>query len=433
MSIMLNSINCFRHKTRLISSSVAVVISIAVATFATYSPSASTASYDAISSLPDLGGSSSKYLSPSQAKLMGKAYIRQARRSIKFINDPLILNYINTLGQKIAKTNPDTTIDFEFYVVANPQFNAFAVPSGQIVVHSGLLESTESEGELAAVLAHEIAHVTQNHIARRLELSRYDNLFALAAVFAAAASGDSDSMQAAVMAGQGSAISRHLRYSRGFEREADALGIRSLALAGYEPHAAVSVLHKLRHAGKFNSTQAFEFLLSHPLTDSRISNLTQRSKTLIAFTNQALKENSPLLTYAEFKARVNALYGEDRLGTASRLEAKLADSSTPTLLYQYAVNQQRNQQFDEVVDSLRLANNQSPEKFIYQLALAEALVRFLYSKLYVTNILSNPMFTSCYRARLLKLSNYILPMYHALSITICVAILSLPLNKLITL
>lgn len=339
-------------------------------------------SYDAIDSLPDLGSSSSKHLSRNQAEQLGKAYIRQARSSMKFINDPLLLEYLNKLGKKIIAKSNSTSIgqapNFEFYIVANPQFNAFAVPSGQIVIHSGIVENTSSEDELAAVLAHEIAHVTQNHTARGFELSRYDNLISLATILAAAASGSHEIAQAAVFAGTASTVNRNLSYSRSFEREADAIGIRNLARAGYNPQAAVSLLEKLNSAGKFNGSAAFEFLLSHPLTESRISAAVQRANKLTPTIHENTVTSNQSLNFIDFKARVESLYGNDSQRREALLKEEINaisdESNRAALLHKYGLSQARNNNLSGAVSSLREANRQNPNTLMYQIALAETLI-----------------------------------------------------------
>jgi len=330
---------------------------------------------DVIDSLPNLGSSSAKYLSKQQAQILGAAYIRQARRAMKFVNDPILEEYLNILGNKLVKhSDPsiNTPDKFSFYLVENPAINAFAVPGGHIVINTGLIESSDNEAELASVLAHEIAHVTQNHGARGIESSRYDTLISLATILVAIASGSAEAAQAGITAGSGALIQKQLAYTRSFEREADATGIRILYKAGYPPTAASSFLQKLLSADQFNGVNAPEFLRSHPITVSRISEAEQRIKSYPPVS----KKNSNK-SFIDIKARISALYSIN----AQRLSEQIAEKITAlkksggsvsdTLHYQYGLSLARSNKPQKALIQLRKAATLSPEKIAYQIAIAD--------------------------------------------------------------
>ena len=331
---------------------------------------------DVIDSLPNLGSSSAQFLSKQQSQILGAAYIRQARRAIKFVNDPILEEYINTLGNKLAK-HSDSSINapdkFSFYLAENPTVNAFAVPGGHIVINTGLIENTDNEAELASVLAHEIAHVTQNHSARGIEGSRYDSLISLATILVAVASGSAEAAQAGVAASTGGLIEKRLAYTRRFEREADATGIRTLYKAGYPPVATSKFLLKLQAANQFNGINAPEFLLSHPVTVSRISEAEQRIKSYPPITQQNNNDD-----FIDIKARISALYSGNSQRLSKQLEQKIASKQqsgtdiSDTLYYQYGLSLAKSNQSEKALSQLRKAEAMSPEKVAYQIAIAEA-------------------------------------------------------------
>ena len=157
----------------------------------------SSAQSDHFDQLPDLGSQAANYLSDGDASKLGKAFIRQSRYRQPYVSDPELVNYINRLGQELLAVSPDADKEYQFYLIDNNIINAFAVPGGHIALHTAILTKSESESELASVIAHEISHVAQRHIARKLESSKYDSWIALGALLAAAAAGGSDAAQAA--------------------------------------------------------------------------------------------------------------------------------------------------------------------------------------------------------------------------------------------
>jgi len=129
--------------------------------------------------LPDLGSQASNFLSDADAQVLGRAFIRQSRYRTPYVSDPELVAYINRLGQALLAVSNDAGKDYQFYLIDNNIINAFAVPGGHIAMHTAILTKSKSESELASVISHEISHVTQKHISRRLENSQYDSWFAI--------------------------------------------------------------------------------------------------------------------------------------------------------------------------------------------------------------------------------------------------------------
>lgn len=293
--------------------------------------------------LPDLGSSAAKYLSDGDAKKLGLSFIRRSRFSLPYISDPELLIYINDLGDRLLKVSDDAGKDYDFHLINNQVINAFAVPGGQIALHTGILTKSESEGELASVIAHEISHVTQRHIARNIENSRFNNIIALGALLAAAAAGGAEGAQAGLALASASVIDRQLRYSRAYESEADALGIRLLSRADFNTNAMPRFFKRLLDDSRLNKSFAPEFLRSHPLTISRITESAERVRAYPAF-NKKHDESRFLL----MQAKATALYTNRIEGTRNAYAKKIkeGDDTLPTR-YGYAITLTRNSEFDK--------------------------------------------------------------------------------------
>ena len=249
--------------------------------------------------LPDLGSQAANFLSEGEAAKLGKAFIRQSRYHQPYIYDPELVNYINKLGNRLLKVSKDNNKPYQFYLIDNNVINAFAVPGGHIALHTAILTKSESESELASVIAHEISHVSQRHIARKLENSRYDSWLAIGALLAAAAAGGSDAAQAAFGMANASIIDRQLTYSRSFESEADSLGIRLLSRAGFSPSAMPVFFKRLLDESRISESHAPEFLRSHPLTVNRIAESSARVNAY----PEAAEQNEDEFLMMQAKAR----------------------------------------------------------------------------------------------------------------------------------
>lgn len=232
--------------------------------------------------IPDLGSPADAVLSKSDEARFGRAIMADIRRRGGVMEDPLINEYINEIGRQIAAQSNDGSHSFEFFVVEDGRINAFAMPGGFIGVHSGLIESTRNEDELAGVLAHEVAHVTQRHIARAMHANQRQSLLTTAMMLGAivlGAAGGSDAFQAGMAVAQGSAVQQQINFTRGNEHEADRIGIRALADAGYDPHGMASFFEVMaRQQPASEEMRAPEFLRTHPVTTDRIAEARVRAQ-----------------------------------------------------------------------------------------------------------------------------------------------------------
>jgi predicted Zn-dependent protease len=187
-------------------------------------------------SLPELGDSSATSLTPEQEQQIGSEMVRRMRKSGYIISDPLITSYIEEVGRSLA-VHTQSEQDFTFFVVDAPGINAFALPGGYIGIHSGLLLASRTESELASVIAHEIAHVSQHHIARGIEQANRMNLPLSVAMIAAIllSGGDPNVANAAMAASLGGSQQAQINFTRAHEHEADRIGMQLLAHSEYDP------------------------------------------------------------------------------------------------------------------------------------------------------------------------------------------------------
>lgn len=224
--------------------------------------------------LPDLGDASESSLSLQDEARIGREAYQAMQDSGEVLDDVEVNTYLNQIGQRIDNAAHIPQQRFTYFAVNDNAINAFAMPGGYIGINRGLILATQSEGELASVMAHETAHVTQRHMARMRATSSQNQLLVLAAIVAtavAAGSGRGDMAGGALQAGIGLAISNQLSYSRDFEREADRVGMQYLAGSGFDARDMPAFFGRLQSANRFNDNNAYAFLRTHPVTVERIS------------------------------------------------------------------------------------------------------------------------------------------------------------------
>ena len=213
------------------------------------------ASHADISTLPSIGSATTATYREEQR--IGDAWLRLFRRSAPINSDPIIVEYTEKLLHQLAKYDKDVKLPLSLVVVNNQQLNAFAVPGGVIGVHTGLFKYAETEGQLASVLTHELAHLSQRHYARNMQRKKGQQFAGMATLLASiliAANSDGETGIAALKASQGALIDRDLRFSRRFEEEADRIGLQTLVKAGYSPKDMVGMLEQMQRASRYYST-----------------------------------------------------------------------------------------------------------------------------------------------------------------------------------
>jgi predicted Zn-dependent protease len=204
---------------------------------------------------------------------LGQRFDLAARQRVPMVDDPEVLGYVSDVGRGIVGSLDDSYFDYQFAVVRDPRINAFAVPGGYVYVNSGLLAMVKNEDELAAVLAHEIAHVHAHHVVRQQEKTEALNYAALLGTLLSVVQPAVGALASATSA----AIA--LQYQRQFEQEADYMGARYLQAAGYDPRAMLDFFKQLGDVTRLASTGAPPYLQSHPVTDERLNHLEAVLKT----------------------------------------------------------------------------------------------------------------------------------------------------------
>ncbi|MEQ9562714.1 MAG: M48 family metalloprotease [Woeseiaceae bacterium] len=232
--------------------------------------------------LPDMGSPADAILSKTDEAQIGRAIMHSIRASGQLVEDPLITEYVNEIGHRVAAFANDGDYKFTFFVVNDPSINAFALPGGFIGVHTGLIEATRSEDELAGVIAHEIAHVTQRHIARAVHANSRQSLMStaimLGAILAGAAGAGSDVVQGGIAVAQGSQAQAQINFTRSNEHEADRIGIEALADAGFDPNGMASFFEVISRQTGSGEFKVPEFLRTHPVSSARIAESRSRAR-----------------------------------------------------------------------------------------------------------------------------------------------------------
>jgi beta-barrel assembly-enhancing protease len=235
--------------------------------------------------LPSMGAASAAELSPMLERSLGEAIMSQGRRDPTYVDDPELSQYLTTMGRKLAAFAPGAVPEVEMFGVRDPEINAFAMPGGFIGVNTGLIVSSASESELAAVLAHEIGHVVQRHIARGMTQQSQNSMVMLAslagALLAALAGGGGNLAMGVAAFGQAAAINRQLGFSRDAEREADRAGFQMLTKAGYDAEGMSQMFSRLMNASRLNEgAGGGSWASTHPLSIERMSDVQNRVRSL---------------------------------------------------------------------------------------------------------------------------------------------------------
>ena len=321
--------------------------------------------------LPEMGDSSASILSAEQEQRIGRQYLRQLRHAGIVNNDTILTEYITTLGRRLAAGSGQNANNFTFFVVDDPSINAFAMPGGYIGVHTGLIEASRSEGELASVLAHEMAHVTQHHLARSYKKASDMNLPMTAAVIAAILLGGSNPQlaSAAMASTQAASSQMQLNFTRENEHEADRVGMEILAEAGYSPQSMPDFFERLYEETRYYGGNVPEFLLTHPVTESRIADATNRAEQYPAI------KPKQTIAYEMVKARVLVEQSSDKSQLSIELKKQINEGRThnsQATRFAYALALHASSQNQQAITELKKLHAEYPERIIYIHMLGQA-------------------------------------------------------------
>ena len=362
--------------------------------------------------LPDLGSSANALISPQEAQDYGASMLRQMQALDMVVDDPLLDDYINDLGYRLVANCDKPKEHFAFFIARDPEINAFAAPGGYIAVNSGLITITQDEGELASVMAHEIGHITQNHLQRAFEESKKETplmaLVLLGAIAAGAGSHSGDSPMAVLAGGQGLLAQKSINFTRHDEIEADRVGIQTLANAGFDPNAMAGFFQRMEDvmSAGAGGEDVPALLQDHPVTTDRISDAKARAGALIA--EQKLRPSGTTLdkshwekttapipfvkdpttlmpptlagnhlnTYALMRERVRVLSDDapKQVLYYSNLQ-KQRGFDTPENHYGYALALTRSSRGAEAIEQLQPLLKSDPDSLILKLAMADARIQ----------------------------------------------------------
>jgi len=320
--------------------------------------------------LPDLGDESMTVVSPADERRMGERFIRQARRVLPFLADPELNYYVQQLGDALVAHSDGKGQRFHFYIVDNPAINAFAVPGGFIVVHTGLIAAAENEAELASVLAHEIAHITQRHIPRMIAEQQRTTLPTMAAVLATLllAGGGVHGADAALAATLAGSAQHGINFTRQFEQEADRIGINTLAASGQDPRAMSAFFTRMQNLTRIYDGNLPEYLRTHPVTSNRIAEASTRALQF------PYKPKPDTIDFYLARAKVQALTAEDAREAADGFKTMLAEARYASQLaaqYGYAVSLLRSRQLLEAKAATEKLIKQDPARPAFRLLAAD--------------------------------------------------------------
>lgn len=228
--------------------------------------------------LPSIGEPADKVLSPKEEIALGKQFYKQARVAFDLVETPELTEYLTAIGSRLVNRNAFANQQFTFFLVKNREINAFAVPGGYIGINTGLFQATQTESQLASVLAHEIAHITQRHIARFYAKQGNNTLATVALIFAGLAASQSDpqAAQAAITAGIANSQQNQIDFTRQHEHEADRVAVDLMDNADFDVNGLAEFFAILAKQNSINGKEQFPFLRTHPLTISRISEAQNR-------------------------------------------------------------------------------------------------------------------------------------------------------------
>nr|AEK25020.1 hypothetical protein [Pseudomonas sp. HZN6] len=318
--------------------------------------------------LPSLGDSSSGIVSPEQEHQLGRAWLSLLRGQVQQLSDPLVKDYLERSAYRLAETSQLQDRRLEFVLLDSPQLNAFAAPGGIIGVNGGLFIHAQTEAEYASVLAHELAHLSQRHFARGLEAQQRMQLPLMAAMLAgvvAAAAGAGDAGIAAIVSTQAAAIQAQRRFSRQNEQEADRIGLINLERAGYDPRAMPDMFGRLMRQYRYDQKPP-EFLLTHPVSESRIADTRNRAEQ---YPDGGVQDS---LRYQLMRARIQLKFESTPGLSAKRFRAMLSDDpGLDAARYGLALAQIASGQLEDAASNLQPLLEKMPDDATYNLAQIE--------------------------------------------------------------
>ncbi|MGD9264149.1 MAG: M48 family metalloprotease [Lysobacterales bacterium] len=321
--------------------------------------------------LPELGNSASDILSTADEREYAEHLLRQMRAYELLVEDPLISDFFSDMGYSLAANSDKPEAAFTFVVIDQEVINAFAAPGGVIALHSGLILLADTQDEVAGVLSHEIAHVTQLHMYRAFEKSRTMNIISMLAMMGLilASGGDGDVVSGAVVGAQAVAAQAQINFTRHNEVEADRVGIRTLAASGYDPQGMADFFQKMAQSTRANGEGPPEFLRTHPVSVNRIAEAENRIHSMPPVQPDEGRQ------FYIVQARLRALLERDPNKAIEHFRSELDKPLSPARRngnqYGLAIAMQRNTEYEEAEELLSSLLEEEPNRLAFQLQMAD--------------------------------------------------------------
>ena len=321
------------------------------------------------SDLPSIGDSAGSVISPVEERKLGAMFMRSIRQSGMVLDDLEITSYLRSLGRRLATNSDSPAQQFIFFVVNEPSINAFAGPGGYIGVHTGLFLASETESELAGVLAHEIAHVTQRHLARRFEAAENMSIPSMAALIASVligvGTGNAEAGLATATAAQAGSMQYAINFTRANEYEADRVGIQTLANAGLDPYGMPAFFERLQKNSRLYGSRPPEFLSTHPVTTNRIAEATSRAENY-----PPGEKDSVDFQLIRARLRVMTYESPNQVIDDYRQYRKRGEHAEPWNQYEFALLLAATGDKQGALKIIQSLHKKDPDRITYRLALA---------------------------------------------------------------
>ncbi len=321
--------------------------------------------------LPAMGSTTTRVLDPEQERTFARDFERYLRANGMLIEDPLVRDYFDEMGFRLVSFSTRSHAPFRFFVLREPSINAFAAPAGVVGLHSGLILTAHDEAEVAGVVAHEIAHVTQDHLARAMEAQQSTSLptmlATLALAIAAGAAGSPDASQAVLLSGMGLSQQFSINHTRQNEMEADRVGIGLLATAGYDPNGMAQFFQRLNMATRAMGQGPPEYLRTHPLTVNRVAEARARAEQMTVRDQR----DGERFHFIQARLRVMMSQRTEQAIDWFRIRLEQGDRPADAMRYGLALALSRARRFEEAHAQLDMLLGDEPDQQLYRLLQSE--------------------------------------------------------------
>jgi len=309
--------------------------------------------------LPELGDRVSGAVSSDEEKAIGEMFLQQVYSNAPLISDPIIFEYTEHLIYRLSEYSQVKDRYFKILLIDDDSLNAFAAPGGIIGVNGGLFLYSDNEGQFSSVLAHELAHLSQRHFARNVLKSQDSNLASALVMVSSIAIALISNNPNAMAVGPAILQSQSLRYSRLFEKEADRVGFANLVKAGYHPESMGEMFENMNEIRRLSGDLPPEFLLTHPLSSSRISDAFNAAENV---QTEGTKKNS--LEFSLIKARLEIYYENISQNSLRKFKERVNQDPTESNLYGLALAHQKNNNYEESLELIDKLISSYPKNLV---------------------------------------------------------------------